>query len=75
MRLHQVLRIPIITYLAYMEFQTILSLPTLSTFLVGGKGSTRRKPTTFGRAFWRLFTRRSVAKIEATISAVKLRLL
>ena len=29
MRLHQVLPIPIITYLAYIEFQTILSLQQL----------------------------------------------
>jgi hypothetical protein len=49
----------------------ILTHP-LSTFPVGGNRSTRRKPTTFGRALTdSIFSHESVAKVKPTISEVK----
>ena len=54
----------------------IISRPTLSTLPVGGnRSTTRRKPTTFGRALTDSFhvsvMHESVARIEPTISEVK----
>ena len=39
-------------------------LPTLSTFPVGGNRSTRRKPTTFGRALTILFSHEDWVRVH-----------
>jgi hypothetical protein len=51
-------------------FLPCLSQPSLSTFPVWGNRSTRRKPTTFGRALTDS-SHESVARVESTISEVK----
>ena len=43
-----------------------ITYPTLSTFPVGGNRSTRRKPTTFGRAFTILFSHEDWVQLHLT---------
>ena len=43
---------------------TRINYPTLSTFPVGGNRSTRRKPTTFGRALTLLFSHEDWVRVH-----------
>ena len=51
----------------------LITYPTLSTFPVGGNRSTRRKPTTFGRALTTLLHMRT--GFESTLLGIELRTL